>query len=99
MFRSWGIEAATEIDETKIAEIPGFGRSLTDHLLNRRARTVDQRPTEVLAESLYRACAVVQPAQTRAIQRPDSNLETGIASWGRPAGKENNWVQTVPGKG
>ncbi len=34
------------------------------------------------------ACAVVQPAQTRAIQRPDFNLETGSASWGQATGPQ-----------
>ena len=36
VLRSWGIETAAEVDATKIAEIPGFGRNLTDRLVNWR---------------------------------------------------------------
>lgn len=33
VLRSWGIDTAADIDEAKIAEIPGFGKSLTDTLV------------------------------------------------------------------
>jgi DNA-binding helix-hairpin-helix protein with protein kinase domain len=36
VLRSWGIETAVEVDPAKIAEIPGFGRNLTDRLVNWR---------------------------------------------------------------
>ncbi|HEY1245140.1 MAG TPA: hypothetical protein VGF29_09950 [Hyphomicrobiaceae bacterium] len=36
VLRSWGIDTAAEVDAAKIAEIPGFGRSLTDRLVNWR---------------------------------------------------------------
>ena len=39
VLRSWGIETAAEVNEGKIAEIPGFGRNLTDRLVNWRERT------------------------------------------------------------
>lgn len=32
VLRSWGIDTAADIDEAKISEIPGFGKSLTDKL-------------------------------------------------------------------
>lgn len=34
--RPWGIDTATDIDDATVAEIPGFGRSLTDKLMVRR---------------------------------------------------------------
>ena len=34
MLRSWGVEAAAEIDEEKVGSIPGFGRKLTERLVN-----------------------------------------------------------------
>jgi DNA-binding helix-hairpin-helix protein with protein kinase domain len=36
VLRSWGIETAAEVDAGKIAEMPGFGRNLTDRLVNWR---------------------------------------------------------------
>jgi DNA-binding helix-hairpin-helix protein with protein kinase domain len=33
VLRSWGIDTAADIDEAKISEIPGFGKSLTDKLI------------------------------------------------------------------
>jgi DNA-binding helix-hairpin-helix protein with protein kinase domain len=33
VLRSWGIDTAADIDEAKIAAIPGFGRYLTDKLV------------------------------------------------------------------
>lgn len=33
VLRSWGIDTAADVDEAKIAEIPGFGRALTDKLV------------------------------------------------------------------
>jgi DNA-binding helix-hairpin-helix protein with protein kinase domain len=36
VLRSWGIDTAGEVDAAKIAEIPGFGRNLTDRLVNWR---------------------------------------------------------------
>jgi hypothetical protein len=37
VLRSWGIDTAADIDEVKIAIIPGFGKSLTDKLVIWRA--------------------------------------------------------------
>jgi DNA-binding helix-hairpin-helix protein with protein kinase domain len=36
VLRSWGIDTAAEVDAGKIAEIPGFGRNLTERLINWR---------------------------------------------------------------
>ena len=36
VLRSWGVETAAEIDERKISSIPGFGRNLTERLVNWR---------------------------------------------------------------
>jgi DNA-binding helix-hairpin-helix protein with protein kinase domain len=36
VLRSWGVETAAEIDEEKVGSIPGFGRSLTERLVNWR---------------------------------------------------------------
>lgn len=37
VLRSWGIDTAADIDEAKIAAIPGFGKNLTDKLVIWRA--------------------------------------------------------------
>ena len=34
VLRSWGVETAAEIDEEKVGSIPGFGRNLTERLVN-----------------------------------------------------------------
>ena len=36
VLRSWGIDTAADIHDAKISEIPGFGRNLTDRLVNWR---------------------------------------------------------------
>jgi DNA-binding helix-hairpin-helix protein with protein kinase domain len=36
VLRSWGIESAAEIHQEKIGDIPGFGRNLTERLINWR---------------------------------------------------------------
>jgi len=36
VLRSWGIETAAEVDEARIGEVAGFGRNLTDRLVNWR---------------------------------------------------------------
>ena len=33
MLRSWGIDTAADVDAGKIADIPGFGKNLTDKLV------------------------------------------------------------------
>lgn len=38
VLRSWGIDTAADIDEERIAEIPGFGKSLTDKVVLWRER-------------------------------------------------------------
>ena len=38
VLRSWGIDTAADVDDAKIAEIPGFGKSLTDKLVLWRER-------------------------------------------------------------
>ena len=39
VLRSWGIDTAADVEEAKINEIPGFGRSLTDKIVSWRERT------------------------------------------------------------
>jgi DNA-binding helix-hairpin-helix protein with protein kinase domain len=34
VLRSWGIDTAADVTQSKVAEIPGFGRNLTDRLVN-----------------------------------------------------------------
>jgi DNA-binding helix-hairpin-helix protein with protein kinase domain len=34
VLRSWGIDTAADVTSSKVAEIPGFGRNLTDRLVN-----------------------------------------------------------------
>jgi len=34
VLRSWGIDTAADVTSSKVAEIPGFGRNLTDRLAN-----------------------------------------------------------------
>jgi DNA-binding helix-hairpin-helix protein with protein kinase domain len=36
VLRSWGIDTAADVDAARVAEIPGFGRNLTDRLVNWR---------------------------------------------------------------
>lgn len=38
VLRSWGVETAADVDEAKLAAIPGFGRNLQDRLVNWRER-------------------------------------------------------------
>ena len=61
MLRSWGIETAAEVNEGKIAEIPGFGRSLTDRLVNWRER--------LEAKFRFEPVAVTDPLEVRKIDR------------------------------
>jgi DNA-binding helix-hairpin-helix protein with protein kinase domain len=34
VLRSWGIDTAADVTSSKVAEIPGFGRNLTDRIVN-----------------------------------------------------------------
>ena len=34
VLRSWGIDTAADVTPSKVAEIPGFGRNLTDRIVN-----------------------------------------------------------------
>ena len=61
MLRSWGIETAAEIDEAKIGEVPGFGRNLTDRLVNWR---------DGLARRFrFESAAVADPLEVRQVDR------------------------------
>ena len=46
MLRSWGIDTAADIDEARIADIPGFGKNLTDTLVI--WRDMKARPSSAL---------------------------------------------------
>jgi len=63
VLRSWGVETAAEIDERKISSIPGFGRNLTERLVNWR---------EGLEQRFHFEPAVV--ADPRDVQRLDREL-------------------------
>jgi DNA-binding helix-hairpin-helix protein with protein kinase domain len=61
VLRSWGIDTAADIDESKIAEIPGFGKNLTDKLVIWR---------EVKEKSFTpSAAAIIDPHDVQRIDR------------------------------
>lgn len=61
VLRSWGIDTAADVDEAKIAEIPGFGKSLTDKLVVwRELKEKAFEPNRV---------AIVDPLEVQRIER------------------------------
>ena len=61
VLRSWGVETAAEIDEEKVGSIPGFGRSLTERLVNWR-ESLEQR-------FHFEPAAITDPRDVRGIDR------------------------------
>jgi len=61
VLRSWGIDTAADIDEARVADIPGFGRTLTEKLVLWRER--------LEAGFVYSDKATVDPLQVQAIDR------------------------------
>ena len=61
VLRSWGIDTAADVDEGKIADIPGFGRSLTDKLVI--WRTMKEK------SFIYYAAPIVDPLEVQRIDR------------------------------
>jgi len=70
VLRSWGIETAAEIDVAKIAEIPGFGRSLTERLVYWRERLENKFRFEPVA--------VADPLEVRKIDRELATRRTRL---------------------
>ena len=70
MLRSWGIETAAEIDEAKIADVPGFGRNLTDRLVNWR-EGLERR-------FLFEPAAVADPPEVRKVEREIAVQRMGL---------------------
>ena len=61
VLRSWGIDTAADVDEAKIADIPGFGKNLTDKLVIWR----DMKEKAFV----YNAAAIVDPLEVQRIDR------------------------------
>jgi DNA-binding helix-hairpin-helix protein with protein kinase domain len=72
VLRSWGVETAAEINEDKVGSIPGFGRSLTERLVNWR-ESLEQR-------FHFEPTAVTDP---RDVQRIDRELAARRARYMR----------------
>jgi DNA-binding helix-hairpin-helix protein with protein kinase domain len=70
VLRSWGIETAAEIDEAKIAEVPGFGRNLTDRLVNWRYG--------LERKFLFEPAAVADPLEVRKVDREIAVQRMGL---------------------
>ena len=70
VLRSWGIETAAEIDEAKIAEVPGFGRNLTDRLVNWR--------DGLERKFLFEPAAVADPLEVRKVDREIAVQRIGL---------------------
>ena len=68
VLRSWGIDTAADVDEGKIADIPGFGRSLTDKLVIWR----DMREKTFI----YNAASIVDPLE---VQRMEARTASAVA--------------------
>jgi DNA-binding helix-hairpin-helix protein with protein kinase domain len=75
VLRSWGIETAAEIDEAKIAEVPGFGRNLTDRLVNWR--------DGLEGRFLFEPAAVADPLEVRKVDREIAVQRIGFMKEGR----------------
>ena len=61
VLRSWGIDTAADVDESKIADIPGFGKNLTDTLVVWR----DMRDRGFV----YMPAPVIDPLEVQRIDR------------------------------
>ena len=61
VLRSWGIDTAADVEEAKIADIPGIGKTLTDKLVV--WRHVKERAF------VYNAAAIVDPLEVQRIDR------------------------------
>ena len=61
VLRSWGIDTAADVDEAKIADIPGFGKNLTDKLVIWR----DMKEKAFA----YNALPIVDPLEVQRIER------------------------------
>jgi DNA-binding helix-hairpin-helix protein with protein kinase domain len=61
VLRSWGIDTAADVDAGKIADIPGFGKNLTDKLVI--WRDVKERTF------IYNAAPVIDPLEVQRIDR------------------------------
>ena len=61
VLRSWGIDTAADVDEGKIADIPGFGKNLTDKLVIWR----DMKEKAFV----YNAASIVDPLEVQRIDR------------------------------
>jgi DNA-binding helix-hairpin-helix protein with protein kinase domain len=61
VLRSWGIDTAADVDEGKIADIPGFGKNLTDKLVIWR----DMKEKSFI----YYASPIVDPLDVQRIDR------------------------------
>ena len=70
VLRSWGIETAAEIDEAKIADVPGFGRNLTDRLVNWR--------DGLESKFRFEPAAVADPLEVRKVDREIAVQRMGL---------------------
>ena len=70
VLRSWGIETAADIDEDKIAQVPGFGRNLTDRLVNWR--------DGLEGRFLFEPAAVADPLEVRKVDREIAVQRMGL---------------------
>ena len=77
VLRSWGVETAAEIDEEKVGSIPGFGRNLTERLVNWR-EGLEQR-------FHFEPTAVTDPRDVQRIDRELAARRTRYMKELRPA--------------
>ena len=77
VLRSWGVETAAEIEEAKISGIPGFGRNLTERLVNWR-EGLEQR-------FHFEPAAVTDPRDVQQIDRELAARRTRYMKELRPA--------------
>lgn len=70
VLRSWGIDTAADIDADRIAEIPGFGKGLTDKLVIwREMREREFKPT---------SAGIVDPLEVQRIDRQIAARRTAL---------------------
>ena len=77
VLRSWGVETAAETDEEKVGSIPGFGRNLTERLVNWR-EGLEQR-------FHFEPTAVADPRDVRRVDRELAARRTRYMKELRPA--------------
>ena len=70
VLRSWGVDTAADVDDAKIAEIPGFGKNLTDKLVLWR-----ERHEKAFA---YNAASVIDPLEVQRIDRQLASRRTKL---------------------